>query len=148
MIRSKALVKFQPKSPLRNKIKDTYIHLFNEFHRANPSGKYPRKKLNQNISNVVSVGRISIELAELKQPVFLLWKENNWSVIYWSHWYFAVVLKKTKNGTIIAEIQDCLYEGDYHNDTMRTKPYDEGLIRANKKLFFEIFERIMYPQGK
>ena len=57
------------------------------------------------------------------------------------------MLKKTKNGTLIAEIQDCLYEGDYHNDTMETEPYVEGLIRKNKELFYEIYERIMHPQG-
>ena len=140
-------MKFQPKTSLKNKIKNKYIYLFNEFHRTNPAGKYPRKKLNQNISNVISVGKISIELTELKQSVILQWKENNWFVLYWNHWYFAVMLKKTKNGTLIAEIQDCLYEGDYHNDTMETEPYVEGLIRKNKELFYEIYERIMHPQG-
>lgn len=115
-----------PSSPIRGKIRDTYTNLFRQFHRKYPMSRaYPRTKLYANIRNATSVGRITISDLNLRTPVRKDWEANGWLVMpCYHHWYFAVVLKKTKKGTVRAEIQDCCYEADYHNDVLISKPYE------------------------
>ena len=36
------------------------------------------------------------------------------------------------NGETIAKVVDALYEGDYHNDTMETMPYEENKLSINR----------------
>lgn len=67
----KVRVLFKPKSQLKNKIRDTYIDLYRKFKRENPTDKtYTRTKLQQNIRNVLSVGRISIDDVLLRQSTY------------------------------------------------------------------------------
>lgn len=121
-------VVFQPKSQLRNKIKNTYIDLYRKYKRQNPADKtYTRTKLKQNISSALSTGRICVDESLLRQTKYNPWKQHGWMEIPpHSHWYFAVKKVIDKRGMVLLEIQDCVYEGYYHNDTMNTQPYDES----------------------
>ena len=123
-----------PNSLLKEKIKDKYTYLYNEYLRTNPTSKsYTRGQLNTNIRNAASVGKIYVDDVQITQPRFDRWAKNGWFVIpCYNHWYFAVILTKTKKGIIRAEIQDACYEGDYHNDIMQTQPYNESIIRIKE----------------
>lgn len=137
----KIKVVFQPGSPLRNKIKNTYTCLYKQFKNENPHDKtYTRKKLRQNISNVLSVGRIFVDESSLRQPQYNPWVQSGWIEIpSYRHWHFAVVKKIDKRGRTFFEIQDCVYEGDYHNDTMQTQPYNESkVIRISETILKQI----------
>ena len=126
-----------------------YKWLYNECLKKNPNATYTRKELKENIKNALSVGRCSVNLYEIKTPQITKWIDNNWYVLpCFHHWYYAVIIAKDNKGRLIAEIQDCLYEGDYHDDILTSQPYDEDLIRANEKLFYEIYNRIAHPQYK
>ena len=130
----KVRVLFKPKSQLKNKIRDTYIDLYRKFKRENPTyNTYTRNRLQQNIRNVLSVGRISIDDVLLRQSTYNPWQQNGWVEIPpYNHWYFAVLKKTDKKGRIFFEIQDCIYEAYHHNDTMQTQPYNESIRKINE----------------
>lgn len=117
---------FQPRTPLRNKIRDTYTDLYERFKKSNPSDKgYTRQKLRKNIADVLSVSRISIDEHSLRVPSYAPWANNGWKVFTYKHWYFAAKIKQTRSGEKFIEIQDCLYEGFYTNDNL-SEPYPQN----------------------
>ena len=61
-------------------------------------------------------------------PIYNKWKEQQYKVISYGHWFYALILVKKASGEIVAKVVDALYEGDYHNDKMQTKPYESKVI--------------------
>ena len=92
---------------------------------------YPISKLRQNIANALSINGSYIDPHKLKEPLYNAWITNKYKVIFHSHWYYAVQLMIDSKGETIAKVVDALYEGDYHNDTMETKPY-ESILKINR----------------
>ena len=126
---------------VRKIVRDKYTELWQEWKNENPNSRaYPISKLNQNIRRALSVnGRV------LNEDYFENSRYNGWSgrkVLPWCHWYYLVRFQQDQFGKITAIIENALYEGDYHNDTMNTKPYGEGLIR--KSLIENRLKRIIY----
>ena len=120
-------VRFKPQTSLRQKIVDKYTYLYTEYCKSVPLSQrtYTRSQLRNNIRNVISVGKTSVEEIVIKEPMKTEWSANGWKVIPCNkHWYFAVEFALDSHGKLFLEIQDCCYEGDYHNDTMNTKPYE------------------------
>ena len=124
------------RSNIRQKVRDRYTELWEDWKDENPNSRaYPVSKLNQNIRRALSVnGRV------LNEHYFENSRYNGWSgrkVLPWCHWYYLVRFQQDLFGNITAIIEDALYEGDYHNDTMNTKPYGESVIKPNFNLFIE-----------
>ena len=110
---------------LRNKIVETYSHLYNEWRRTHiGSSAYTVRQLNTNIRNAYSVVRQSFPETSFKLSTYAPWAANGWYEVYYSHWYFAVTFVTLRSGAVRAQIQDGIYEGYHHNDIMNTKPYE------------------------
>lgn len=129
-----------PHSAIRRIIRDKYTDLYRQFHRKYPtSTAYARIHLLQNIRNAISVGRTTVTEYQLTIPIRNDWRANGWYVIpCHEHWYFAVILTRTKKGIVRAEIQDCCYEGDYHNDVLTSKPYESIIKNWINSLIIEV----------
>ena len=85
---------------------------------------YPIAKMRQNIANALSINGGYVIPSDLKVPIIEEWKTKLYKVLHYGHWYFAVRLKQNCAGDTIAVVRDAKYEGDYHNDTMQTTPYE------------------------
>lgn len=85
---------------------------------------YPIAQLYDNIRNALSINGCMIELYNIKVPTYNKWKNLGYKVISSNHWYYAIQFKRRGDGSIVACAVDALYEGDYHNDIMQTKPYE------------------------
>ena len=100
------------------------------YYRKNGSRPYyTRARMLDNIRAAIGVNGTFIESTDIRNPVLLEWQRNGFKVWPHNHWYYAVRLMQDNNGDPIAVIIDAEYEGDYHNNTMQTKPYSESKIR-------------------
>lgn len=86
--------------------------------------------MHQNIANALSINGGYVNPHDLKEPIIADWKARLYKVFNYSHWYYAVSLRRNSDGDTIAVVCDARYEGDYHNDTMQTTPY-ESLFRGH-----------------
>lgn len=114
-----------PKSlGLKQIIVDKYTSLYREYRRYYPERKdYTYKQLRQNITEVASIVRAEVELEEIRRTTFIPWLDKDWKQFYYKHWYFALTIEKVGDN-YIAIVRDAHYEGDHHNDSLLTKPYD------------------------
>lgn len=106
-----------------------YTNLRRQQHKATGRA-YPIAKMRQNIANALSINGGYVNLHDLKEPIIADWKAKLYKVLNYRHWYYAVSLRRNNDGDTIAVVCDARYEGDYHNDTMQTTPY-ESLIRGH-----------------
>lgn len=90
---------------------------------------YTRAKMLGNIRSAIGVNGTFVEPTDIRNPILSGWQKNGYKVWPHDHWYYAVRLMQNSNGDPIAVIFDAEYEGDYHNNTMQTKPYSESKIR-------------------
>ena len=93
---------------------------------------YSNDKLRNNISTAISINGDYIEPSSIRNPIIQEWKAKGYKVIPFKHWFYAVQLRRMPNGETAAVAVDARYEGDYHNDTMQTKPYNESIIRIKE----------------
>lgn len=114
-----------PKSlGLRHIIVDKYSSLYREYRGYYPERKdYTYKQLRQNIAEVASIVHAEVELNDIRCSTFIPWLDRDWKQMYYKHWYFALSIEKIDN-RYIAIVRDAHYEGDHHNDTLLTKPYE------------------------
>lgn len=114
-----------PKSVgLRQKIVEKYTFLYKEYRKFYPERKdYTYQQLRNNISQVASIVNSEIESSDVHTSTFIPWLDNDWKQFYYKHWYFAITIEDL-SGTLTAVVQDAHYEGDHHNDTLLSKPYD------------------------
>jgi len=134
-------VKIPYHSKVRDIVKDTYTKLYNERKAAMPNDKgYTRKQLTQNINNVTSINNKEINVFEIRNSTFDDWVAKGWKQIYYSHWYFAIIVKRDGNNGAVAEIQDAHYEGEHHNDELHGGPYDS--MNESLKQVLSLIERI------
>ena len=106
---------------------------------------YSREKLYSNIRSALSCDGTFIEDFDIKEPIINQWKNSKYKVFHYRHWYYAVKLAQNQTGDMIAITQDALYEGDYHNDSMTTTPY-ESLLRSNCLLVAEYQSGNLFQQ--
>ncbi len=129
---------------LRNKIVETYSHLYNEWRRTHiGSSAYTVRQLNTNIRNAYSVVRQSFPETSFKLSTYAPWAANGWYEVYYSHWYFAVTFVTLRSGAVRAQIQDGIYEGYHHNDIMNTKPYESKTYKKARVLTESKLRRII-----
>ena len=115
-------------SNVRRTIKERYQELYQEWKIENPGSKnYTRIQLNTNIKNALSVNGKSFDEHQFRQAAIDKWRGEK--VLPYAHWYFLVRFQNDKSGNIYGIIEDACYEGDYHNDNMNTRPYNEALKR-------------------
>ena len=127
---------------LKKKVRDFYITNYFNFKRENPDDReYTRTKLRNNISSVLSITRQTFENTALQPPKYNPWMTSGTYEVSFSHWFFAVRLKKSKNGSIIGVIIDGHHESEHHNDTMDTKPY-ESRTQSKWMGVYNLMERI------
>lgn len=122
------IIRIPKDSSIRQKIRTVYTDLHKLWRQENPySALYTVAKLRQNIRNALSIhGRV------FKEERFSHSRYNKWGngiVIFYSHFYWLVNFRQDRKGNIIADVEDACYEGNYHNDTMNTKPYGESISR-------------------
>ena len=139
------IVRIPPNSLVRRKIQSTYRDLYLRWRTKYPtSTAYSMAMAMANYRNVVSIhGKVFPETAFHLADRY--W--HNGIVIGYSHWFFLVEFQTNKRGQIIASIKDACYEGDYHNDTMNTTPYDESILK-NQKTILEKYLLNDNRQGK
>ena len=113
-------------SSIATKVSRKYTNLRRKLIRAGGRRTYPIIKLRQNIANALSINGGYIDPHKLKKPIYNDWIKKKYKVFFYGHWYYAVILMVNSTGEPIAKVVDALYEGDYHNDTMQTNPYDEN----------------------
>ncbi len=92
---------------------------------------YPRTKLINNIRNATSIHGDLVDPIQLKEPTYIPWKNLGYKVIKHNHWYYAIRVVVDFCGRVIGYGIDGLYEGDYHNDTMKTKPYESKIYKKS-----------------
>ena len=102
---------------------DKYTALYHQRRKA-LGRAYPRTQLIANIRSALSCNGDYIDEINIKEPIVNKWKTAKFKVYHYKHWYYAIKLMLSPNGDTIAVAQDALYDGDYHNDTMETKPYE------------------------
>ena len=123
---------------LHDIIQAKYTELYRQWRHANPTSQnYPLVKLRQNISNAYGVVRQSFPQSSFKQSTFTPWHDKGLYELYYFHWYFAISFVKDKRGNIRAQIYDAHYEGEHHNDTLTSQPYDESRTTRGKILIKE-----------
>lgn len=93
---------------------------------------YSNDKLRNNISTAISINGDYIEPTSIRYPITQEWKAKGYRVIPFKHWFYAVQLRRMPNGETAAVAVDARYEGDYHDDTMQTKPYNESIIKIKE----------------
>lgn len=129
---------------------DKYTSLYRQRRRA-LGHTYPRAQLTANIRAALSCSGDFIDEANIKEPIVHKWKVAGYKVYHYGHWYYALNFMLDTNGDTIAVTQDALYEGDYHNDTMTTTPYEgirkRGIIISEhrlRKIIAESIRKILY----
>jgi hypothetical protein len=105
------------------KVSRKYTNLRRQRLRSGSRKPYSIAKLRANIANALSINGDYIDPHDLKEPLYSLWITNKYKVLPYNHWFYAVKLMINANGETIARVVDALYEGDYHNDTMKTRPF-------------------------
>ena len=120
------------KYKLREVIKHKYKDLYNKWRMSgHGNNNYTLQQLNQNIAKAYSIVKMSFPAFYFRKSKYNQWAEKDWYEISYSHWFFAVVFIKDREGSIRACIQDAHYEADHHNDIMQTQPYvDESYRRV------------------
>lgn len=114
-------------------IRNKYTELWQKWRNTNyPNRSYTRANLNANIRNVLSVNGKTFEEHNFKQAAINKWSGRN--VLPFAHWYFLVRFQTDLFGNVYAIVEDACYEGDYHNDTMATKPYESKTYKNNQVL--------------
>lgn len=109
---------------LKQKIVDRYTFLYKEFRRYYPERRdYTYQKLRKNIFEVASIVNKEIDSSEIRTSTFIPWLDNDWKQYYYKHWYFALTVEDI-SGELTAIVRDAHYEGDHHNDTLLSAPYD------------------------
>lgn len=127
------------KSNVRSLVRERYRELFQGWRRENPSSRaYTLTRMNSNIRNVLSVDGKEFEEHQFKRANITRWSGRN--VLPFAHWYFLVRFQEDLYGNKYAIIEDACYEGDYHNDSMNTKPYGESKLHK-AQLFLENKDR-------
>ena len=101
---------------------------------------YSNDKLRNNISTAISINGDYIEPTLIRNPIIQEWKAKGYRVIPFKHWFYAVQLRRMPNGETAAVAVDARYEGDYHDDTMQTKPYNESIIRIKESQLMNIIK--------
>ena len=109
------------------KVSRKYTNLRRQMRRSTGRA-YPIARLRQNIANALSINGGYVDPHKLKEPLYNAWVTNNYKVLPYNHWFYAVQLMINSQGEVIARVADALYEGDYHNDTMQTKPYESKVL--------------------
>lgn len=114
-----------PKSlGLRQIIVGKYTNLYREYRRFYPERKeYTYKQLRKNIAEVAAIVHEEVELEDIRRSTFIPWLDRDWRQLYYKHWYFALTIEQIGD-KYVAIVRDAHYEGDHHNDTLLTKPYD------------------------
>ena len=105
------------------KVSRKYTNLRRQRLRSGSRKPYPISKLRENIANALSINGGYVDPHDLKEPLYSSWITNKYKVLAYNHWFYAVRLMTNANGEVIAKVVDALYEGDYHNDKMRTRPF-------------------------
>lgn len=110
-----------PKSVgLKQKIVEKYTFLYKEYRKFYPERKdYTYQQLRNNISQVASIVNSEIESSDVHTSTFIPWLDNDWKQFYYKH-----LTIEDLSETLTAVVQDAHYEGDHHNDTLLSKPYD------------------------
>lgn len=120
-------------SSVRKYVRDRYNELWNAWKRANPTSRdYTVTKLNTNIRNVLSVSGKQFNNNSFRMAIYTPWIGRK--VLPYAHWFFLVDFQQNRNSQIYAIVEDACYEGDYHNDTMNTTPYDESILKDKKPI--------------
>lgn len=114
----------------RDKVVKKYTSLYQAM-RKKMGKAYPRNQLIANIKNALFINGRSIDISQLSVRIYNSWKLNEWKVIKYHHWYYAIRLVQKQDGTVAAYGVDALYEGDYHNDKMQTRLYESVYKIAN-----------------
>ena len=109
------------------KVSRKYTNLRRQMRRRTGRA-YPIARLRQNIANALSINGGYVDPHKLKEPRYNAWVTNKYKVLPYNHWFYAVQLMINSKGEFIARVVDALYEGDYHNDTMKTKPYESKIL--------------------
>lgn len=109
------------------KVSRKYTTLRRQMRRSTGRA-YPIAKLRQNIANALSINGGYVGPHKLKEPLYKAWVTNIYKVLPYNYWFYAVQLIINPQGEVIARVVDALYEGDYHNDTMQTKPYESKVL--------------------
>lgn len=106
-----------------------------------------RMQMATNARNVASFHGKTISYENnFKGSTYAPWNIHRWVVTYYDHWYFGGIVKKTKTGTLVFVVKDAVYEGDYHNDTLTSKPYDESKVMVGGTLIKESVLRNMVQE--
>lgn len=109
---------------LKQKIVRKYTILYSEYRKYYPDRReYTYQQLRRNISEVASIVNSNIDSYDIRTSTYIPWLDNNWKQYYYKHWYFALTIEDV-SGTTTAVVRDAHYEGDHHNDTLLSKPYD------------------------
>ena len=131
-------------SNVRKYIRDKYTELYRAWRRANPTSiSYTLRKLRQNISQALSIHGKTFKEEAFRQTDYAPW--SNGIFIEYYHWYYLVNIFTDKRGNLIGQVTDARYEGDYHNDTMTTKPYESKIYKnkQSKRLTEAQFKRML-----
>ena len=75
----------------RDKVVKKYTSLYQAM-RKKMGKAYPRNQLIANIKNALSINGRSIDISQLSVPIYNSWKSNEWKVIKYHHWYYAIRL--------------------------------------------------------
>lgn len=114
----------------QRKVTQKYTALYRAMRRK-MGRTYPRTKLINNIRNATSIHGDLVDPIQLKEPTYIPWKNLGYKVIKHNHWYYAIRVVVDFSGRVIGYGIDGLYEGDYHNDTMKTKPYESKIYKKS-----------------
>lgn len=123
-------------SSVQKIVTNKYVRMYQNLHRSQGRA-YPRAQLINNIRIAPSINGDYIEPSIIRNPIIQDWKAKGYRVIPFKHWFYAVQLRRMANGETAAVAVDARYEGDYHNDTMQTKPYNESVNRKLKIILKE-----------
>lgn len=74
-------------------VNEKYVELYTQMKMATGS-TYPRRKLIDNIRNVLSINGGYIEPSQLKEPTINNWKNIGNKVLQYNNWYYGVVLRQ------------------------------------------------------
>ena len=116
-------------SNINSLIRRKYTELWQQWRIQNfPNRSYTRAKLNANIRNTLSVNGKIFNEQDFRPSIINKW--NGRRVLPFAHWYFLIRFQADLFGNVYAIIEDACYEGDYHNDTMTTKPYENKIFQT------------------
>ena len=138
----KSMIEIRLTNSTQRKVTQKYTALYRAMRRK-LGRTYPRTKLIDNIRNALSIHGELVEPIQLKEPTYIPWKNLKYKVIKHNHWYYAIKVVVDFSGRVIGYGVDGLYEGDYHNDTMNTKPYESKTYKKSIVLTESKLRRII-----